>query len=123
MPNASRDQDSNSQTSQLLNAIMPRKYSHINRLAQGLIFNDCVYDQSSAFQKENNLNLQRVPIDIAAVKPGGIFKNQNSTKNQQENKLSTIRFKKRRNSSKVFVGSFVAKNESKEIIIKNRPSL
>ena len=75
------NQDS-TQPSTLIWDIMPRKYSHINKLAQGLAIgnNDGVSIENSSNSKE-----------ILTL----------------NSKLSEPKFKKRRNSSKVFSGSYV----------------
>lgn len=68
--------------SALICDIMPRKYSHISKLAQGLTTNN-----NDGVRYENNSNSK----DILTL----------------NSKLADAKFKKRRNSSKAFSGSYV----------------
>ena len=79
--------------------MMPRKFSHINKLAQGLA------------QNQNEV----IPFSIAP--------NNEVTDKQSKSKLTTIKFKKRRNTSKVFTGSFVNKPKDNDSDMKDQPSL
>jgi len=113
LPNASKDYSNTSQSSYLLNGMMPRKYSHINKLAQGLVLLDGVKESGTSGLKEPNLILQNRGMPLNGLQPNAIGRNQISVKNQNQKKLATIKFKRRRNSSRILAGSISTKSEAK----------
>ena len=103
LPNASRD-DSNSDSNYLLNGVMPRKYSHINKLAHGLTLLDSVSDHQTIMSSgggDNSHSLLKHKIDKldqisknSALTPENVSNDQYFvTKNEGQKKLGTIKFR------------------------------
>ena len=124
LPNASRDYENNSSSSYLLNGIMPRKYSHINKLAQGLFGVEGVNEHNSlSTQKDMDSLLNKKGLQNQFIAANFRALRQHSyNKNQIQLKTTNTKFTKRHNSKRLSENMSGGSEKSKNVDIKSQCS-